>query len=162
MRFRATFCSCGRSSIGRPAPRPLMRNALLDLTTIVPATAYHRRSYTERYSRHKHVVHFTPKHGSWLNQVELWFSVFARRFLKRGDFDSAHDFATRLSDYLESYNTHHAHPYRWTYTGQPLVRATPFSQTHRQQRHGRAWFSKRPQRFERAFFPPRPYKRAAA
>ena len=40
---------------------------------------------------HQHVFHFTPKHGSWLNQVELWFSVFARRFLKRGDFDSAHD-----------------------------------------------------------------------
>ena len=111
---------------------------------------------------HKHVFHFTPKHGSWLNQVELWFSVLARRFLKRGDFDSAQDFDTRLADYLEVYNTHYAHPYRWTYTGQPLVRATPFSQTRRQQRHGRAWFSARPQRFERAFYPPRPYKRAAA
>ena len=33
---------------------------------------------------HQHVFHFTPKHGSWLNQVELWFSVLARRFLKRG------------------------------------------------------------------------------
>ena len=111
---------------------------------------------------HKHVFHFTPKHGSWLNQVELWFSVLARRFLKRGDFDSAHDFETRLSDYLEIYNAHHAHPYRWTYTGQPLVRATPFSQTRRQQRHGRAWLSARPKRFERALYPPRPYKRAAA
>jgi len=111
---------------------------------------------------HKHVFHFTPKHGSWLNQVELWFSVLARRFLKRGDFDSAHDFETRLSDYLEIYNTHHAHPYRWTYTGQPLVRATPFSQTRRQQRHGRAWLNARPKRFERALYPPRPYKRAAA
>src|SRR5215471_3577541 len=111
---------------------------------------------------HKHVFHFTPKHGSWLNQVELWFSVLARRFLKRGDYHSAQDFTTRLEDYLEVYNTHHAHPYRWTYTGQPLVRATPFSQTHRQQRHGRAWFSARPKRFERAFYPLRPYKRAAA
>jgi DDE superfamily endonuclease len=111
---------------------------------------------------HKHVFHFTPKHGSWLNQVELWFSVLARRFLKRGDFDSAHDFETRLADYLEIYATHHAHPYRWTYTGQPLVRATPFSQTRRQQRHGRAWLSARPKRFERALYPPRPYKRAAA
>jgi len=111
---------------------------------------------------HTHVLHFTPKHGSWLNQVELWFRVLARRFLKRGDFDSAHDFETRLYDYLEVYNTHHAHPYRWTYTGQPLVRATPFSQTRRQQRHGRAWFSTRPKRFERVFYPPRPYKRAAA
>src|SRR6266852_1414228 len=105
----------------------------------------------------QHVFHFTPKHGSWLNQVELWLSVLARRFLKRGDDDSAQDFETRLSDYLEIYNTHHAHPYRWTYTGQPLVRATPFSRTRRQQRHGRAWFSARPKRFERVFYPPRPY-----
>jgi len=111
---------------------------------------------------HTHVFHFTPKHGSWLNQVELWFSVLARHFLKRGDFDSADDFDTRLADYLEVYNTHHAHPYRWTYTGQPLVRATPFSRTRRQQRYGRAWFSSRPQRFERVFYPPRPYTRAAA
>ena len=111
---------------------------------------------------HKHVFHFTPKHGSWLNQVELWFSVLARRFLKRGDYASVHDFDTRLTDYLEVYNTHHAHPYRWTYTGQPLVRATPFSQTHRQQRQGRAWFSPRPKPFERACYPPRPYLRSPA
>jgi hypothetical protein len=111
---------------------------------------------------HKHVFHFTPKHGSWLNQVELWLSVLARRFLKRGDFCSAQAFENRLHDYLEVYNTYQAHPYRWTYTGQPLVRATPFSQTRRQQRQGRAWFSTRPTRFERAFYPPRPYKRAAA
>jgi transposase len=109
---------------------------------------------------HKHVFHFTPIHGSWLNQVELWFSVLARRFLKRGDFGSAEDFEGRLGEFLEVYNTHQAHPYRWTYTGQPLVRATPFSQTRRQQRYGRAWFSPRPHRFERAFYPPRPYHRS--
>ena len=109
-----------------------------------------------------HVFHFPPKHGSWLNQVAWWLSVLARRFLKRGDCDSAQDFATRLSDSLEVYNTHHAHPYRWTYTGQPLVRATPFRRTRRQQRHGRAWFHSRPKRFARVFYPPRPYKRAAA
>ena len=112
--------------------------------------------------RHRHVFHFPPKHGSWLNQVALWCSVLARRFLKRGDCESAHAFETRLADYLEVYNTHHAHPYRWTYTGQPFIRATPFSHTRRQQRQGRAWVHSRPKRFARAFSPPRPYKRAAA
>ena len=56
--------------------------------------------------------------------------------LKRGDFCSGEDFETQLCAYLEGYNTHESHPYRWTYTGQPLVRATPFSQTRRQQRQG--------------------------
>jgi hypothetical protein len=63
--------------------------------------------------------------------------------------------------HLDDYNAHYAHPYRWTYTGQPLVRATPFSRTRRQQRHGRAWLSPRKQRFERFIFSPRPYKHHA-
>jgi transposase len=108
---------------------------------------------------HQHVFHFTPKHGSWLNQVELWFSTLARRWLKRGDFASADEFIMRLQAYMDDYNDHRAHPYRWTYTGQPLVRATPFSQTRRQQRFGRAWFGTRPQQFERFLYPTRPYRR---
>ena len=63
---------------------------------------------------HKHVFHSTPKHGSWLNQVELWFSTLARRFLKRGDFASAAEFIERLTAYLNDHNAHRAHPYRWT------------------------------------------------
>ena len=104
-------------------------------------------------------VPFHPDPGSWLNQVELWFSVFGRRFLKRGDFASMADFKARLLRYVEDHNRRHAHPYRWTYTGTPLVRGTPFSQTRRQQRQGRAWFGPRPQQFERHLYPPRPYKR---
>src|SRR6266853_4141946 len=60
------------------------------------------------------------------------------------------------------YNVRHAHPYRWTYTGEPLVRDTPFSRTRRQQRQGRACFSSRPKRLERLFYAPRPYRRQAA
>src|SRR5713101_5166514 len=45
------LCTFRRPFMGRPVPRQLMRNELLDLTTTVPATAYHRRSYAERYSR---------------------------------------------------------------------------------------------------------------
>ena len=111
---------------------------------------------------HRHVFHFPPTHGSWLNQVELWCSVFARRFLKRGEFCSGEDCERQLCSYLEGYNTHEAHPYRWTYTGQPLVRATPCSHTRRQQQQGRAWFSPRLQRFARAWYPQRPYQRKRA
>src|SRR6266446_1281201 len=111
---------------------------------------------------HRHVFHFTPKHGSWLNQAELFFGVVHRRFLARGSFTSAKDFALRLERFLHDYNARHAHPYRWTYTGEPLVRDTPFSCTRRQQRQGRACFSSRPQRFERLFYAPRSYRRQAA
>ncbi len=111
---------------------------------------------------HRYRFVFTPKHGSWLNQVELFFSVLARRFLRRGEFASAGEFEQRLAAYLAAYNAREKHPYRWTYTGQPLVRGTPFSQTRRQQRQGRAWFGRRPQRFDRYLHPPRPYKRHPA
>jgi transposase len=111
---------------------------------------------------HAHVFHFTPIHGSWLNQVELFFSVVGRRFLRRGDFASAEEFERRLFRWLEEYNERHAHPYRWTYTGEPLVRATPFSQTRRQQQQGRAGFGTRPPLFMRLLYPPRPYKRKAS
>jgi hypothetical protein len=97
-----------------------------------------------------------------LNQAELFFGVLQRRFLARGSFPSRAEFDAQLQRFLEDYNARYAHPYRWTYTGEPLVRDTPFSRTRRQQCHGRAYFSPRPKRFERLFYPSRPYRRQAA
>ena len=55
-----------------------------------------------------------------------------------GRLRSAEDFEARLRQFLDDYNDQYAHPYRWTYTGEPLVRDTPFSRTRRQEQHGRA------------------------
>jgi hypothetical protein len=70
---------------------------------------------------HRHVIHYTPKHGSWLNQVEIWFSVLARRVLRRGEFRSVKELAQQIQAYIAYYDAHQAHPYAWTYTGEPLV-----------------------------------------
>jgi DDE superfamily endonuclease len=83
-------------------------------------TGKERRAYlTAGCSRH--VIHFTPKHGSWLNQIEIWFGVLQRRVLRRGNFTSVEDLARKILEYIAYYNAHHAHPYEWTYTGKPGV-----------------------------------------
>lgn len=63
---------------------------------------------------------FTPRHCSWLNQVELWFSVLARRVLRRGSFTSLDDLRTKVEAFIEYFNAVLAKPYRWTYTGRLL------------------------------------------
>jgi transposase len=63
---------------------------------------------------------FTPKHASWLNQVEIFFSILARRLLKRGAFASETDLATQMLAFVENYNQT-ARPFQWTYTGKVLA-----------------------------------------
>jgi transposase len=121
-------------------------------------TGKHRRAFLTDLAN-VHRFHFTPKHGSWLNQVELFFSVLAGKLLKRDDFGNQEQFVERIEEWMEHYNINLAHPYKWTYSGTPLVRQTPFCQTRKQEKHGRACFSPRPKFFERLFFPPRPYSR---
>ncbi len=65
------------------------------------------------------MFHFTPKHASWLNQIEIWFGVLCRKLLNRGSFASLEELKASLLQFIEYYNRHLAHPYRWTYTGTP-------------------------------------------
>jgi hypothetical protein len=83
-------------------------------------TGAQRRAFLTNPS-HQHVVHYTPKHGSWLNQVEIWFGVLSRRLLRRGEFRSMQDLAAQILAFIAYYDRHDAHPYDWTYTGKPLV-----------------------------------------
>jgi len=63
---------------------------------------------------------YTPKHTSWLNQVEIWFSILVRRLLKRASFSSTDDLQQRILDFIAYFNKTLAKPFKWTYTGKPL------------------------------------------
>lgn len=62
---------------------------------------------------------YLPKHTSWLNQIEIWFSILARRLLRRASFVSTEELRARILDFI-TYVNRHAKPYRWTYTGRHL------------------------------------------
>lgn len=69
---------------------------------------------------HRVVFHYTPKHASWLNQIEIWFSILVRRFLKRNSFTSTEDLKARLHTFVDFFNERMAKPFKWTYKGRPL------------------------------------------
>ena len=64
-------------------------------------------------------LHNTPTHASWLNQVELFFSILERRALRHGEFDTVDALADTIIAFINDYNRH-ARPFRWTYAGRPL------------------------------------------
>jgi transposase len=74
-----------------------------------------------RDADHRIRFHFTPKHASWLNQIELWFSILARKVLRRGSFTSTQDLTDRISRFIAYFNETLAKPFRWTMTGRPLA-----------------------------------------
>ena len=68
------------------------------------------------------LFHYTPTHGSQLNQVELWFAIVSRRILRHGNFRTADELVEAIEAFIEHCNELEAHPFRWTYRGLPLVR----------------------------------------
>ena len=64
---------------------------------------------------------YTPKHTSWLNQIELWFSILVRRLLRRGNFTSVEDLRERILAFIAYFNKTMAKPFKWTYKGRPLT-----------------------------------------
>lgn len=70
---------------------------------------------------HRIVFHYTPKHCSWLNQIEIWFSILVRRLLKRASFVSKDDLKNRILSFIEYFNKTMAKPFKWTYKGKVLA-----------------------------------------
>lgn len=67
---------------------------------------------------------FTPTHASWLNQIEIWFSVMSRHALRKVSFSSLDELRKRIESYIELHNRELALPYEWSTTGKPLRGAT--------------------------------------
>jgi transposase len=70
---------------------------------------------------HRIVFYFTPKHASWINQVEVWFSILVRKLLRRGSFTSKQHLQQRIESFIAYFNATMAKPFRWTMKGKPLV-----------------------------------------
>jgi transposase len=64
---------------------------------------------------HKIGFHYTPKHASWMNQIELWCSILVRKLLKRGNFTSTENLKEQLLRFIKYFNETMAKPFKWTY-----------------------------------------------
>jgi transposase len=94
----------------------------------------HLHVIVDNYSAHKHqkvmewaskrkrlTLHFTPTYASWLNQIEIWFSIYTRDVIRGGIWQSKQELVNQTMRYIKRYNETNAAPFNWTYTGKPLV-----------------------------------------
>ena len=70
---------------------------------------------------HRLVFHYTPKHASWMNQIEMWFSILSRKLLKRGTFTSVADLKAKVLAFVDYFNRTMPKPFRWTYQAKALA-----------------------------------------
>lgn len=101
--------------IDRATPAELVVHLVLDNG----ASHIARKTRAWLQARPRFVVHHTPKHASWLNQVELFFSILTRKLLKRGEFASRDELVQRVMAFINHHNRT-ARPFAWTYDGTPL------------------------------------------
>jgi transposase len=74
-----------------------------------------------RDPQHRITFHFTPKHASWLNQIEIWFSILVRKLLRRGNFASKRALRAKIEQFIDYFNETMAKPFRWTMEAKPLT-----------------------------------------
>jgi hypothetical protein len=69
---------------------------------------------------HPFVFHYTPKHASLLNEIEVWLGILVRKLPRRGNFLSVDDVRSQLLAFIAYFNRTMAKPFKWTYQGKPL------------------------------------------
>ena len=106
--FNGDFCKAVAKLCGLPCPPD---NAL--------STGEKRRQWLQREDK-RIVVHFLPFHGSWLNQVEVWFGLLKRYVLDGGWFESVNALIAMILAFEGTWNEHLAHPFNFQYDGKGL------------------------------------------
>ncbi len=108
VRLVARQCGIAEASLGRKG-----RDGVL-------ASKISRQAFLRDQS-HRITFHFTPKHASWLNQIEIWFSILVRKLLRRQSFVSKADLKDRIESFITYFNQTMAKPFKWTWAGKPLT-----------------------------------------
>jgi transposase len=124
---------------GHITATPIDRNTNVNFLKFLKKLDRENRNKTlciivDNFSAHKHKdvqdwlktkkrkikIYYTPTYSSWLNQIEIWFNILSRDVLKGGVWHSKEQLVEQLMEYIVTYNKTRAHPFSWTYTGQPL------------------------------------------
>jgi transposase len=94
----------------------------LEIHMVLDNGSSHRSKYTKAWlaAHPRWVPHYTPPHASWVNQVELFFSILQRKVIRNGNFKSRDDLITKMLSYIADYDQD-AKPFKWTYAADPLV-----------------------------------------
>jgi transposase len=85
-----------------------------EIHVVLDNLSTHKPKHDRWLARHKNVYfHFTPTHASWLNQVEIWFSILSAKALAGASFTSPLQVREQIDAFIDAYNQD-AHPFAWT------------------------------------------------
>ena len=118
------LAGCGRPIDDPDAGRAEAEGYTGDLGQKCKAGILHRLESRRAFladAAHRVRFVYTPKHCSWLNPIEIGFSILVRRALKRASFTSTDSLGATIRDFIAYFNRLLAKPFRWTYKGRPLA-----------------------------------------